>query len=160
MILHQLGRRNLDPTAARLLRGQLYNARKNSQGGDRKSKGHGDTLKDTAAAVAKETGVSKATVKRDGAYAKAVANLDKAIKRGEITQEDKEVLLRNTPRKLLTRRSKAPPLGLIEYYKNQEAEKKEREATRYLRVIKSFERLDHDQRKLAIEGIDKIWKNS
>lgn len=39
MLKNQLGRRNLTPEAASILRGKLYNARKKEQGGDRKSKG-------------------------------------------------------------------------------------------------------------------------
>ena len=157
MIMHQLGRRNLDPMAASLLRGQLYNARKNKQGGDRKSKDHGDTLKDTAATVAKETGVSKATVKRDGALAKAVDNLDKAVKKGEITQEGKDLIIKNVPRKLLLRKSKSPTIW-ASWYAEKETKKKEHDATRYIRVIKSFERLDYDQQKLVMEGIERIWQ--
>jgi hypothetical protein len=77
IILNQLGRRNLSPDAAAILRGKLHNARKMERGGDRKSevaesKGHNDPLiPSTAAKVAAETGVSEPTVKRDAAFASA-----------------------------------------------------------------------------------------
>lgn len=88
MYRNQLGRRNLSPADASELRGRMYNARKKtkseagSKGGA--SKAQNDTcLKSTADEVAAETGVSAATVKRDGEYAAAVdevAKTDPAIR--------------------------------------------------------------------------------
>ena len=48
MIKNQLGRRNLTPQEASYYRGKLYEARKLSHGGDRKSKGQNVLLKTTA----------------------------------------------------------------------------------------------------------------
>jgi hypothetical protein len=77
IIANQLGRRNLHPDAASLLRGRLYNMRKLTKaeagaiGGS--SKYQSDTCsKDTADALATEFGVSAPTIKRDGAFAEAV----------------------------------------------------------------------------------------
>lgn len=88
MFRNQLGRRNLSPADASELRGRLYNSRKKtrseagSKGGA--SKAQNDTcLQSTADEVAAETGVSAATIKRDGEYAAAVdevAKTDPAIR--------------------------------------------------------------------------------
>ena len=83
IIKNQLGRRNLSPDDYKLLVGQLYNQRKKtkaeagSKGGS--SKDQNDTcLETTAAAVAAETGVSPATVKRAGKLAAAVEAIQAA----------------------------------------------------------------------------------
>lgn len=81
-IRRQLGRRNLKPKEASTLRGRLYLVLRNSHGGNRlTAKGQNDPLlkngqlqDTTAASVAKSTGVSSRTVKRDAAY---VEGLDK-----------------------------------------------------------------------------------
>jgi len=83
IIKNQLGRRNLSPKDYTLLVGQLYNQRKKSQGGTGSNQ---HTQKDqidpsansTAAAVAAETGVSPATVKRAGKLATAVEAIQAA----------------------------------------------------------------------------------
>lgn len=75
----QLGRRNLTPTDAELLRGHIYNGRKKMKGGDRKSKGQNDPLISTAAAVGKETGFSEKTIKRNGQLAEAVDKVAKIV---------------------------------------------------------------------------------
>jgi len=74
MILNQLGRRNLSPDAASLLRGKLYNASKQTKAqagakGGAASKDQNDTCLDTAETIAAQTGVSPATIKRDGKFA-------------------------------------------------------------------------------------------
>jgi hypothetical protein len=88
MYRNQLGRRNLSPADASELRGRMYNARKKtkseagSKGGASKAQNY-TCLKSTADEVAAETGVSAATVKRDGEYAAAVdevAKTDPAIR--------------------------------------------------------------------------------
>ena len=87
IIRNQLGRRNLTREQLRHLRGQLYNSRNPGQGGDRRSKrtrDQSDRLK-TDEKVAADTGVSPATVRRDGKFAKAldsIASVDggKALK--------------------------------------------------------------------------------
>lgn len=77
IILNQLGRRNLHPDAASLLRGKLYNSQKKAAGGraDRDFSGdHFDTPK-TADRLSSQLGVSAPTIKRDGQFAKAVATI-------------------------------------------------------------------------------------
>ena len=76
----QLGRRNLSPDVASELRGRIYNGRKKTKaeagakGGT--SKAQNETcLESTAKIVAKQTGVSAATIKRDGQYADALDKL-------------------------------------------------------------------------------------
>jgi ParB family chromosome partitioning protein len=91
---NQLGRRNLSPADASELRGRMYNGRKKKHGGERKASPQNEDLK-TAEVVAKETGVSKATIERDGKYAEAVDTVAKEVpevrekvRSGEITKAD------------------------------------------------------------------------
>jgi len=58
IITNQLGRRNLTPMEASYYRGKLYESRKLSRGGDRKSKGQNVLLKTTAEKIAEEYGVT------------------------------------------------------------------------------------------------------
>lgn len=68
----QLHRRNLNPEARRMLIGQLYNLRKGSQGGDRKSKeaknqsADSALCSDTAKQVSAEAGISPRAAKSAG----------------------------------------------------------------------------------------------
>jgi len=70
---NQLGRRNLTPDQMSLLRGRRYNRAKKAQGGtganQYKQKDQNDTSANTAKRLAKEHGVSPATIKRDGKIA-------------------------------------------------------------------------------------------
>jgi len=91
IIRNQLGRRNVDPVTAAHLRGLLYNSKKATQGGDRKSKDQSDTLNNAAESVAKETGVSAPTVKRDAKFASALEKLG-------MTLEEFKASWSNTPK--------------------------------------------------------------
>ena len=79
IILNQLGRRNLDPKTAALLRGKLYYGKRREVGApagkpSNNSKVNCATvaqLTSTAEEVAKETGVSPRTIMNDAAYAAA-----------------------------------------------------------------------------------------
>jgi hypothetical protein len=74
----QLGRRNLHPGTAALLRGRVYNRRKQKVGRPKRPQSEAITeLKraKTSVRLAEEFGVSKATVERDGSYAAAVDTL-------------------------------------------------------------------------------------
>lgn len=75
IILNQLGRRNVAPDVASVLRGMLYNSRKKEATdggkGTPKSTVGNSCLRSTAAQVAKETGVSERTVRNDGRFAEA-----------------------------------------------------------------------------------------
>lgn len=87
MLTLQGGRRNMTPAAISAARGLSFNSRKQQQGGNRKrdqppAKVRGEpssdewvSENDTAAQVALETGVSRATVKRDGKFQSALAKL-------------------------------------------------------------------------------------
>ena len=74
MITNQLGRRNLTPDQMSYFRGEQSNLQKQRHGGDRKSdvsstqKGNSKTVDRLAA----EHGVSRDTIARDGAYARAI----------------------------------------------------------------------------------------
>lgn len=73
---NQLGRRNLNPTAAGLMRGNIYNAEKKREGGSGANQytvqlDHCDPVP-TADRLASEFGVSAPTIKRDGQFAAAV----------------------------------------------------------------------------------------
>jgi N6-adenosine-specific RNA methylase IME4 len=70
---NQLGRRNLTPDQAALLRGRRYNRLKKQHGGDRRSSPQNEDLKGkTASRLAREHGVSRQTIERDGRFAEAV----------------------------------------------------------------------------------------
>jgi hypothetical protein len=78
IIRNQLARRNLPPDAASLLRGRLYNARKANREDNlvqNKPKYQNDTSVDTAKLLSAQLGVSAPTIKRDGAFAKAVDDI-------------------------------------------------------------------------------------
>ena len=100
IIMNQLGRRNLHPMAATLLLGKLYNARKGRQGGDR-AKDHSDPLLNTAAAIAKETCRSTATVKRAGRLAEAAQKegVEEKIIAGTEKRSQKEIVAAACPSK-------------------------------------------------------------
>jgi len=81
--MNQLGRRNLTPADASELRGRMYNGRKKDKhdggkGNDRSGDQNEPHLK-TAEVIAKETGVSPATVKRDGQYAEGVEKVAEIV---------------------------------------------------------------------------------
>jgi len=68
---NQLGRRNLSPEQMSLLRGRRYNRTKKAHGGAREASHQNEDLK-TAERLAKQYGVGKATIERDGKFAEAV----------------------------------------------------------------------------------------
>jgi hypothetical protein len=113
IILNQLGRRNVSPDVAARLRGMLYISRKKEHGGDRKSQEssyQNDNLK-THEAVAKETGVSPATIMRDAEYAEACDKLGistAAIASGEEKRSRKEIIATARPDKVKPKKTKAP----------------------------------------------------
>jgi len=81
ILRNQLGRRNLHPDAASLMRGRLYNRQKKAQGGDRGNQYtepsyQNDNLAGrTVDRLANELGVSAPTISRDGQFADAVEAL-------------------------------------------------------------------------------------
>jgi hypothetical protein len=79
ILAHQLARRNLNDADRDRLLAMLYAARKGTRGGDRSSS-HGETMTagDTAAQVAAEAGVSRATVHRAVQTRTAVETIRKA----------------------------------------------------------------------------------
>jgi ParB-like chromosome segregation protein Spo0J len=105
IIKNQLGRRNVSPDVAARLRGMLYLGRKKEHGGDRKSEEsmyQNDTL-NAREVVAKETGVSPATIMRDAAYAEACDKLGittAAIASGEEKRSRKEIIATAFPEKV------------------------------------------------------------
>ena len=78
MDANQLGRRNLSPDQANMLRGRRYNRAKKKQGGtgaNQHSEQTGQNVQsaNTAARLAAQHGVDERTVRRDGAFVTAVA---------------------------------------------------------------------------------------
>jgi len=65
ILMNQLGRRNLAPADAAMLRGRLYNGKKGQAGG-------------SAAEIAEATGVTERTVRRNGKAAEAFDSLSSA----------------------------------------------------------------------------------
>lgn len=99
IIRNQLGRRNLKPDDASLLRARLYDSLKKPHGGAREAKCQNDTLPSTAESVALQTGVSERTVHRDVKFAKAVDVLEAA-------GIPKETVMNKVPRKAVIEAAK------------------------------------------------------
>jgi site-specific DNA-methyltransferase (adenine-specific) len=80
IITYQLGRRNLTAEGMSVLRGMLYLEQKKPEGRPEKL-GHNGPVSDgdTASSIAEQTGVSPRTVKRDAAFAAALADVAEAI---------------------------------------------------------------------------------
>ena len=98
IIKNQLGRRNLSPEDFKLLVGQLYNQRKTTQGGDKKSKAQTETLINIAEKIAAETGVSRETVKRAGKLAEKVEEIQAAqpeAPRAEVVAKAKGAVMKD-----------------------------------------------------------------
>lgn len=117
IILNQLGRRNLSPKAAKLLRGKLYNARKKSEhdGGKGRPRSEGNSCPhSTAAQVAKETGVSERTVKNDGKFAEAVEEqgVEADVLAGRETRTPSQVVAASENRKPTKQKRKRTPKPL------------------------------------------------
>lgn len=97
---NQLGRRNLTPDQMSLLRGRRYNRVKKSKGapvGNNNraiQKGQNELIESTADRIAKDHGVSPATIKRDGKYAEAVESLglEKPVAQGTIEAPKKTIV--------------------------------------------------------------------
>jgi len=75
IIDNQLGRRNLHPDAASILRGKRY-ANEKTVGHGAKSVPQNEGQNQTAERLAEQTGVSRATIERDADFAEAVDILD------------------------------------------------------------------------------------
>lgn len=89
---NQLGRRNLSPDQMSLLRGRRYNRLKKAAHGriDRDFSGTQNEVPKTAEKLASQHGVSRATIERDGQFARAVETVkavDPEIERKIITNE-------------------------------------------------------------------------
>lgn len=74
MYRKQLGRRNLSDEQKKYMVGKMYEARKKSHGGDRKSSAQNEHMKKLRASeqIAAEIGIGKETVKRSEKFAKGV----------------------------------------------------------------------------------------
>jgi len=77
----QLGRRNLSPDQASIIRGSIYNQTSKGHGGarDKSSSGQNVHLK-TSQKLAEEFGVTERTIRRDGEFAEAVEKVKKIDK--------------------------------------------------------------------------------
>jgi len=159
MILNQLGRRNMDPASISLLRGMLYNGRKKSdteraaEGGKAKAaKDQNDTKQDsTAEAVAKETGSSPATVKRDAKFAEAAEELGvtKDILAGTETRSKSEIVKsakENNPKPAKPARTKPART------------KPAKKSAAWKPVVTMFRKLSFEDMVKAIKEIDKIYQ--
>lgn len=78
IICNQLSRRNLTPDQKRLLIGMRYNAEKKAYGQHGELHQNDEAPKSTAERIAKETGVSKATVERAGKAVSEMSEHEKA----------------------------------------------------------------------------------
>ena len=86
MIKKQLGRRNLTKEMQDRLRGKMYTARKNSNGGDRRSENFSEVdnqhlkNKTTAYVIAEELGISEDTVKRNEKFSIGIDSIQEKDK--------------------------------------------------------------------------------
>lgn len=114
MLNNQLGRRNLNPDQLSIIRGKLYNLHKLGRGGDRKSKGQNDTLKNTAQDMADKYKVSERTIKRDGQFVKNNPEIADKILRGETTKKDavKEMRKQKTQEKIKAQEAEKIPANI------------------------------------------------
>lgn len=76
IIDNQLGRRNLDPTQASVLRGKQYNRLKRQGARTDLTSDQNDQRLDTSEQLAVKHGVSSPTIRRDGQFAEAVEALE------------------------------------------------------------------------------------
>lgn len=96
---NQLGRRNLDPRQMSLLRGRRYNRTKKEAGGDGTNQHTVECAQNehkarTCETLAIEHGVGQATIRRDGAFAKAVEKLgiEREVVTGQIEAPKWEIV--------------------------------------------------------------------
>ncbi len=85
---NQLGRRNLNPDTASLLRGRIYNRKKNTQGGNTSSR------QNVGLELATTYGVTSRTIERDGQFARAVEmvkqadpEIEKKVHQGQVNKQ-------------------------------------------------------------------------
>jgi len=151
MILHQLGRRNVDPKTASYLRGKLYKNRKQAVGANMHTMkvGQNGPPTSTAEKVAQETGVSENTVKRDEKFADAVDIITEKANKGEITQEKKKEIM-SKPKSQIIKESKP---------QDDKPKKEAKKVEPFEKVLNSFKRLSYDQQTKAIESINTYWDN-
>lgn len=151
MILHQLGRRNVDPKTASYLRGKLYKNRKQAVGANMHTmKGaQNDPPVKTAERVAHDTGVSQMTIKRDEKFADAVDIITEKANKGEITQEKKKEIM-SKPKSQIIKESKP---------QDDKPKKEVKKVEPFEKVLNSFKRLSYDQQTKAIESINTYWEN-
>ena len=98
IIMNQLGRRNVSPDVASMLRGIFYETRKKAHGAPlgnsnpsvKKQSGKNCHIERTEDIVAKETGVSPRTVRNDAKFAKAVEEkgLTAEVLAGKVKRRD------------------------------------------------------------------------
>ena len=158
MILHQLGRRNLDPKAASNLIGKLYKSRKQAVGGQL-PKGvtqNGKALS-TAEQVAKETGVSKNTVIRNEKFADAVDDITEMVKSEEITEQEKTEIMKKPKAQII--KAASSPEAAKKAANPSPPRKKSVKVEPHKKVVDAFKKLDMKQMEKAITQIDKIWNS-
>jgi len=156
IIANQLGRRNLTPEAVSYLRGKLYESRKLSHGGYRKSSAHFEHLK-TDEEIGKEYGVGSATVRRDAEFANAV---DKVA--DEVGEEAKNAILSGQakiPKKdveeLIEIKQKAPEL--IELILQGKMDIKHAKAKARKKDVESKPKPEPPKGKYSVIYLDPPW---
>jgi len=109
-------------------------------------------LKTTTETIAKEAGVSKNTVKRDGKFAKACDAITSMETNGVITKEEKETIMKK-PKSQIIKAADSP----TEAKKVVTETKPKPRRQAYEVVVEKFNKLKFDQMKKAVDQIDKIW---
>tara|TARA_R110000822_G_scaffold15713_1_gene53904 strand:- start:1052 stop:1816 length:765 start_codon:yes stop_codon:yes gene_type:complete len=170
MILHQLARRNVDPKTASRLRGMLYLEKKkqvtnpdgNNQHGEVKAQSEPQPkAESTADDVAKETGVSRETVKRDAKFATACDKVTEMEQNGVITAEER-IQIMEKPKSAIIKAAASSEeakkvLSGTTKPKPKPKPKQRPQEDPYKEVVRAFKNLEFKEMEKAIKEIDIIW---
>jgi hypothetical protein len=119
ILRNQLGRRNLTPGEFNLYLGKLYNEQKQEHGGDRKSSAQNEHLtgdtEATAEKLAREHGVSQATVRRAGELAESVETL-----KADDPSIEQKLIGGKVTRQQVIAKAKAKPQSLADVPKDED----------------------------------------
>lgn len=112
---NQIGRRNLSPDMMSYIRGRMYNRMKKVKGGTganqyKEQIGQNDLSANTAEIIAKQTGVSEKTVKRDEQYFKAVEKVAQQLETPAVQLIHKNIATKKDATKLAKIADEAPQI--------------------------------------------------
>lgn len=165
IIRNQLGRRNVDPDTASKLRGMLYEVRKQAVKNPEGANQHKEVMgqndpqpKDrTSAVIAKETGVSEKTIRRDAKFAAALAKKGMTVADFKATGKTRKQFADEvSPPKPRKQKAKA-----VKQESNQElpinTQAAKQESTLFETWITQIPKLTKDERQAAFVILHERW---